>query len=307
MDLYSLYRSIDRVLTFLDEVDPEAAARARERYACFGRIRGREEVRAQAYGQMSHFGMTEDCERQAVEQLLTMRRELADGLRRDAEDPEARFFALQNAAVIRNAERYYRGMFDPGVNTWNVRDRHMVEVCLALRKHLAETGRSDRIVIWAHNSHLGDNRATRFAREGQVNVGQLLRQELGDETRIVGFSTHTGTVTAARDWDGPAERRDVRPSLEGSWEAALHGQPWDCFAFRTEDAPATRAETRLGRAIGVIYRPETERWSHYFEAVLGHQFDVMIHLDETRALEPLERWVDDRGHRDIAETYPSGL
>jgi erythromycin esterase-like protein len=305
MDLYSLYRSIAKVVGFLDEVDPEAASRARERYACFGRADGRAEV----YGQMSHFGITEDCERQAVEQLLEMREELARNLSGDSVDPEERFFAAQNAAVVKNAERYYRGMFDPSVNTWNVRDRHMFDICQALREHLAKEGSSDKIVVWAHNSHLGDARATQFAKQGQLNVGQLLREEHGDDCLLVGFSTHTGSVTAAQDWDGPALNRRVRPSLTGSWEQALHQIGWERFAFRTDDAPSTREQTRLGRAIGVVYRPETERWSHYFDAVLGRQYDVVIHLDETHALEPLERWahVEEDQTFDAPETYPSGL
>jgi erythromycin esterase-like protein len=219
------------------------------------------------------------------------------------------FFAEQNARLVRNAERYYRAMFGSHVGSWNLRDRHMAETLDALGPFLAAQGQGDKIVLWAHNSHLGDARATEMGAGGELNVGQLVRQRYGREARLVGFLTHAGTVTAASDWDRPAERKQVRPALEGSYEALLHeaGLPNVLLDF-TAPAPlvAGLTEARLERAIGVIYRPETERLSHYFHAQLPRQFDAVLYYDTTRAVEPLERTgVWERG--EIPETFPSTL
>jgi erythromycin esterase-like protein len=193
-------------------------------------------------------------------------------------------------------------MFRGGVQSWNLRDQHMVETLEELMAHLERRSGPAKVAVWEHNSHLGDNRATEVGQAGQLNVGQLMRERHGGDTLLVGFTTYTGTVTAASDWDGPAERKHVRRALPGSWEQLFHEQGQPAFLLDTADIRGRRLE----RAIGVVYRPETERISHYFNARLADQFDAVIHLDETHALEPLERtsqW--ERG--ELPETYPWGV
>lgn len=307
MDLYSLYRSIEKVLAFLDEVDPAAAAQARERYECFGGFGSRAEI----YGRAAGLGLKPSCENAAVAQLIDMLRRAQDHVRTDGLNAaDKQFFAVQNARLVRDAERYYRAMFGGRVNTWNLRDRHMMDTCEALREHLAAHAATNKIVVWAHNSHLGDARATEWTRVGQLNLGQLMRERYGSEVVIVGFSTHTGSVTAASDWDGPAEIKVVQPSLEGSWERALHevGAPRFVVVSRdASDAPELVDESRINRAIGVIYRPQTERQSHYFHSQIGRQFDVIVHYDESRAVRPLELWPAQEHPHEPAETFPFGL
>jgi len=306
LDLYSLYTSIAAVIRYLDIADPEAAARARERYACFAHA-GEE---AQTYGRMVDLGMTPSCEEEALRQLLDLRQHAADLALRDGRIPEDEYFyAEQNARLILNAEEYYRTMFRGRVSSWNLRDQHMADTLGALVRHLEEKGAVPKVVVWAHNSHLGDARATYMGEIGEWNVGQLVRQRHGDDARLVGFTTNSGTVTAASDWDGPAERKQVLPGMPGSFERLLHEVGIPAFLLLLRDGgKVTEAlcEVRLERAIGVIYRPRTERQSHYFEARLGEQFDAVVHYDETRALEPLERtprWESG----EPAETFPSGL
>jgi erythromycin esterase-like protein len=285
LDLYSLHRSIDAVLAYLDKVDSEAAARARERYACF-EMYGED---PQAYGWASTLGMSKTCEDEVTAQLVELQRKAPAG--------DEAFFAEQNARLVANAETYYRAMFGRRANSWNVRDQHMMETLEALLEH---AGPQSRAVVWAHNSHLGDARATEMSARGELNLGQLVRQRFGGQAWLVGFTTHAGSVTAARDWGDPAERRRVRPSLEGSWERLFHDTGLQRFLLL--QIPSGE---RLERAIGVIYRPESERFSHYFGARLADQFDAVIHIDETSALHPLEAW--SRDEVDLPETYPSGV
>jgi erythromycin esterase-like protein len=306
LDLYSMHASMAAVLDYLDVVDREAAQRARHRYACFDHF-GED---PQAYGYAATVGLSESCEREVVEQLVELRGAAAEYIRRDGRLPhDALFFAEQNARLVRNAERYYRTMFSGHVQSWNLRDTHMVETLEALRRFLAQDGRPPKLVVWAHNSHLGDARATELGRRGELNVGQLVRTRFGMNAALVGFSTYTGTVTAATDWGGPAERKLVRPALRGSYEALFHDVPERNFLLdlRTDaELAAALAAPRLERAIGVIYRPESERLSHYFFARLSSQFDAVLHYDVTRAVEPLERTGEwERG--EMPETYPSAL
>src|SRR2546421_5008834 len=219
LDLYSLYTSVEAVLGFLDKVDPDAARRARYRYSCFEHFA----EDTQGYGYAATFGLTESCEQGVVEQLLEMRRrasELASLDGRVARDEF--FFAEQNARVVKNAEEYYRSMFRGRVESWNLRDRHMAETLDRLVAHLSAAGQEARVAVWEHNSHLGDARATYMADYGELNVGQLVRQRYGRESVLVGFTTYTGTVTAASDWDKPSERKRVRAGLPGSYEALFH-------------------------------------------------------------------------------------
>ena len=300
MDLYSLYASMDAVVKYLARHDPEAAARARGRYACF-EMPGREDG-GQAYGHAAHLGTIEPCEQQAVQQLLELQRRASREL-----DPEL-FSAEQNARLARNAEVYYRAMFGSRISTWNLRDRHMVETLDAVAAFLQRRDGYSRIAVWAHNSHLGDARATAMGEEGELNVGQLVREKHGDAALLVGFTTYEGTVTAADDWGGSPQRMTVRPALPGSVEELFHEVVLPRFFLPLRGAGEALGELReamLERAIGVVYRPSTERYSHYFEARLASQFDAVVHIDRTRAVEPLERsqlWT-----AEPPETYPSAL
>ncbi len=309
LDLYSLHRSMHEVISYLDKVDPRAAGRARQRYSCFDHASADD---GQAYGYSAAFGAGPSCERQAVDQLVEIQRNALAYARRDgllAEDEL--FYAEQNAQTVRDAEVYYRAMFSGRVTSWNLRDKHMAHTLEALLAHLDRhhDAPSARIVVWAHNSHVGDARATEVWADGQLTLGQLARQRFGAESRLIGFSTYTGTVTAASDWGGIAERKAVRPALAGSIEELLHETGNGAFmvsAALTPEAGEPLSAVRLGRAIGVIYRPETERQSHYFHVRPADQFDAMIHIDRTRALEPLEVtsvWIAG----ETPETYPSGL
>jgi erythromycin esterase-like protein len=305
MDLYSLYGSIRSVLDYLDRKDPEAAQRARSRYACFDHY-GED---SQAYGYAASFGMKSTCEDEVIQQLRDMNRHAMELTASSQEDRADVFFAQQNARLVRNAEEYYRTMFHGRVSSWNLRDSHMVETLQALEKYLTGMHGHARMAVWAHNSHLGDASATEMGDMGEWNVGQLARDRWGDDALLVGFSTHHGTVTAASEWDGTAERKRVRPGLEGSYEDLFHqlGEPRFWLPLRGNAALGELLrDKRLQRAIGVIYQPRTERMSHYFQTRLPAQFDAMIHIDETRAIEPLVP--EPTWHAgEPAETYPSGL
>lgn len=305
LDLYSLHRSMHEVINYLDKVDPLAAARARKRYGCFDHVSADD---GQAYGFAAAFGAGSSCERQAVEQLVDIQRNALSYARRDgllAEDEL--FYAEQNAKVVRNAEEYYRAMFRGRVTSWNLRDQHMAQTLDALITHLSRHTETPRIVVWAHNSHVGDARATEVAADGQLTLGQLARERYRHECRLIGFSTYTGTVTAANDWGGVAERKMVRPALAGSIEELFHETGRAEFVVTQDGAAATVLDTvRLNRAIGVIYLPATERQSHYFHVRPADQFDAMIHIENTQALEPLEvssQWTAG----ETPETYPTGL
>jgi erythromycin esterase-like protein len=304
LDLYGLHTSIEAVLRYLSTVDPAAAARARERYACFEQFG----ADVHGYGYTASLGLSGSCEEDVVAQLLDLRRRAAEYMRRDGHVAEDEyFFAEQNARLVRNAEQYYRAMFGDRAESWNLRDTHMMETLEALMEWTRRRGGAGKAVVWAHNSHLGDARATQMADWGELNLGQLVRQRYDRDAYLIGFTTHTGAVTAARDWDGPAERRQVRPSLAGSYEHLFHetGIPQFVLLLDREPARAALGPARLERAIGVVYRPESERASHYFRARLPEQFDAVIHVDTTTALSPLERWSHQEA--DLPETYPVGV
>ena len=306
LDLYSLGASMQAVIAYLDEQDPVAAARARARYECLQPYAGE----SAGYGQAVLAGVGEPCRRHVIEQLVELRRRAGDFLGRDgvaAEDEQ--FFAEQNAAVVADAEEYYRSMFADRAGSWNLRDRHMADTLDHLLAHLDRHGGTARIVVWAHNSHVGDARSTEMSGRGELNIGQLMRERHGRQAVNVGFTTYTGTVTAASNWDAPAERKHVRRALPDSYEALLHGVGIPGFLLcplAAGDSGRALLEPRLERAIGVIYRPDTERQSHYFAASAARQFDALVHIDHTRAVEPLEpsqTWT--RG--EPPETYPTAL
>jgi erythromycin esterase-like protein len=301
LDLYSLRASMDAVLRYLERVDPPAADRARARYACFDQFGDN----TRAYGFLAGTGVSRSCEDEAVRQLAELLRRTVAAAGRDGLAADELFEAVQNARVVKDAERYYREMFVAEVSTWNLRDRHMADTLGALVTHLDRRVGRARVAVWAHNSHLGDARATEMSARGELNLGQLARERYGGDVVSIGFTTHHGTVTAASDWDGPAERKRVRPALPESYEAAFHETELPRFLLpcRDGDREGALREPALERAIGVIYRPETERASHYFWASLSRQFDVVLHVDESRAVRPLEctaRW--DAG--EVPETYP---
>jgi erythromycin esterase-like protein len=306
LDLYSLHSSMAAVLRYLDRIDPAAAARARARYACFDQFGEEPEI----YGQATGFGLADSCEREAIAQLVELQQQRAEALARDGlvAGDEA-FAAEQDARVVVTAEEYYRAMFRGRVSTWNLRDTHMADTLDALAAHLGGA-RQAKIVVWAHNSHVGDARWSQMGQIGEISLGQLCRSRHPGDTVLIGFSTSTGTVAAASDWGGPVERKQVRPPLVGSYEALFRATGLPRFLLPLRDlgeAAGGLHEARLQRAIGVIYRPDTERQSHYFTARLPRQFDAILHLDQTRALEPMERSVSWEEGDEPPETYPTGL
>ncbi len=289
IDLYSLYTSVQEVIEYLERIDPDAAERARTRYSCFEHFA--EDITS--YGYAVVYGIQEPCEDDVVEQLLELQARASELAMRDgrvAEDDY--FYATQNARLVANAEAYYRTMFRGRESSWNLRDEHMADTLDALLEYHEARNPQTKAAIWAHNSHLGDARATEMGQRGEWNVGQLMRERHPGQCTLIGFTTHHGTVTAAKNWDWPAERMNVRPALPQSYEQLFHQTGIDNFFLNLQDSRQASRELmqpRLERAIGVIYRPETERASHYFRARLARQFDGVIHLDETQALEPLER------------------
>ncbi|WP_207477795.1 erythromycin esterase family protein [Arenibaculum pallidiluteum] len=300
LDLYSLDASIEAVLAYLDGVDPETAREARRRYACLEPWQRHPEV----YGRVS---MTEGfgrCEAGVLKVLTELlERRLAYG----ASGRTAFFDAARNARVVAAAERYYRAMFHGDDESWNLRDSHMAETLGALLDWHAGA----KAVVWAHNSHIGDARATGMTERGELNLGQLCRERYGQDAVLVGFGTHTGTVAAADDWDEPMEVMRVLPSRPDSIERPFHdaGIPrlWlDLRPGAPEQDPGlieALAKPRIERFIGVVYRPGTERWSHYVEARLSRQFDHYVFFDETSAVTPLPG-PEEPG---AEETFPFGL
>ncbi|MEA3213915.1 MAG: hypothetical protein QOJ19_71 [Acidimicrobiia bacterium] len=306
LDLYSLHRSIQEVIAYLASIDPAAAERARQRYSCFEQQGGDD---GRAYGFAAAFGAGESCETQVVDQLVELKR-IADeyASRHGLLAEDEAFYAEQNAHLVVDAEAFYRTMFRGRVSSWNLREQHMADTLDALLRHLGRRrGEPARIVVWTHNSHAGDARATETGLRGELSLGQLVRQRHPGASWSVAFTTYTGTVTAASDWGAPVDRKHVRPALPGSVEQVLHETALARLLLPFATAPRSAdvlRETRLERSIGVIYRPRTERESHYFRARVADQFDALIHLDETRAVEPLERTSRWEG-AEVPETYPT--
>lgn len=303
LDLYSLYRSAAAVIDYLMPFNPEAAERARHRYECLSTF-GRDEQR---YGYAASLGLTKTCEEKVLAELIELKRVEAELLQRDGRvASDEYFFAEQNARVVAKAQAYYREMFMGRINTWNLRDAHMVETLLGLDEHMHEHGQKMKAVVWAHNSHLGDARATQMSARGEFNVGQLLRQRFANDCKSIGFTGYAGTVTAASSWGGVAERKIVRPGIMGSYEELFHKIDLPSFVLNLQapELVSVLKHPRLERAIGVLYLPETERISHYFFSELPRQFDAVIHFQDTLAVEPLERtakWIagEDRADETI--------
>ncbi|MBW8815209.1 MAG: erythromycin esterase family protein [Caulobacterales bacterium] len=301
LDLYNLAGSMRTVIDYLDRVDPEAAGVARQRYGCLTPW----VQEPQGYGRMALSGRYAACEGAVTAMLKDM---LERQLRERGAGDEALLDAAQSARLVRDAEAYYRAMYWGGAEAWNLRDTHMFETLQAL---LDAKGPDAKAVVWAHNSHIGDARATEMGLvRDELNLGQLARQAWGEAARLIGFGTHTGTVACASDWDAPMEVKTVRPSMAGSQEAAAHDArvPRFLLDMRPGVNSALRralVEPRLQRFIGVIYRPETERWSHYVEARLSEQFDAFVWFDETTAVTPLARGGGEAAGED--DTWPFGV
>ncbi len=304
LDFYCLHASMAEVLDYLNRVDPAAAAQMRARDATFGGF-GED---AQAAGYAVTLGLTRSREDEAVRQLIEQRRRASQNAACDGHVADDQpFVEEQNAQLLRNATRHYRAMFGSRQESWNLRDAHMMEALDALMAHVARTSDGARAVVWAHNSHLGDARATEMGQHGEINLGQLVRERYGDEARLIGLTTYSGSVTAASGWDAPTRQMRVRPALPASYEALFHTVGMNRFMLTFEDEALCDALStpRLQRAIGAIYRPDTERVSHYFTTQLCRQFDIVLHLDRTHALTPFEAWAHIEA--DLPEGYPSGV
>ncbi|HVA37158.1 MAG TPA: erythromycin esterase family protein [Candidatus Dormibacteraeota bacterium] len=307
LDLYSLRASMEAVVAYLDRIDPGEAAKARRRYACFDQF-GEDVTR---YGYAASTDRSISCEDEIVQQLVEIQQRSFDYLSRNGRVAEdAFFYAEQNAHVARNAERYYRAMYRGRESSWNMRDRHMAETLDRLAEHLRRFELESKVVVWAHNSHVGDAGATDMGRAGEITLGQLVRMRHPGRAVLIGQTTFEGTVSAASDWHQPVERKRVRQALPGSYEALFHqvGLPRFLLDVRGAERSLPGFETpRLERAIGVVYRPQTERSSHYFRARLEEQFDVVLHVDRTRAVEPLETTELWTHGEEAPETYPTGV
>jgi erythromycin esterase-like protein len=293
LDLYNLHSSMQAVIGFLDERDPALATEARQHYSCLAPF-SRDPAR---YGAMALSAGFAFCAQGAAEMLTELlKRQCLGG------DCDEWLDAAGNARLVRNAEAYYRSMFLSDESSWNARDGHMFETLCQLLDH---KGADAKAVVWAHNSHIGDARATGIGRErGELNIGQLARQKFGDKARLIGFGTDHGTVAAADDWDEPMKIKQVRPSREDSHERLSHETGIERFLLDLrEGGPEPAREERLERFIGVIYRPESERWSHYSEAVLAEQYDAWVWFDETQAVTPL----GDLHGGNEPEMWPFGL
>lgn len=320
LDLYSMQSSMAAVIAYLSQVNPAAARDAAARYACFDQVGISDPERVGAeYGYAVTRGALDPCEDDVVAELLDLAAQRTALLSTDGQLAEDAYFdAVRNAQAVLDAEVYYRAMYYGRTTSWNLRDSHMVDTLAALREHLGTRVDRPKVVVWEHNSHVGDARATELGRPDrpgglrQHNVGQLVRERWPGESYIVGLTTSTGTVTAASDWGGPMRRMAVLPARTDSYEHAMSRWQVPAFVALTGAGPlgpegtARPGEALLERAIGVIYRPDTERVSHWFTARLHEQFDALIHIDTTSALQPL----DPSSHADRSEppeTYPSGL
>lgn len=297
LDLYSLYDSIRFVLDYLDKVDPQAAKVARERYGCLTPWQSDPATYGRA-ALSEKYPICEDDVAGALKDLQSKREAYA------SHDGERFLDAVQNARLVANAERYYRIMYYGSRASWNLRDGHMFETLKAL---LAHHGPNSKGIVWAHNSHVGDASATEMSARGEFNIGQLCRKEFGNACYTIGFGTDHGTVAAASDWGDPMEIKTVRPALKNSYEKLCHdtGVPRFMLPLRDPASAHRRAllEPHLERAIGVIYRPESELASHYFEATLPKQFDEYIWFDQTKAVTPIKT-AELVG---LPETYPFGV
>jgi len=297
LDLYSLYSSINAIIGYLEQVDTETADIARRHYGCL-RPWERDPI---TYGRVALTTKHKTCEQDVVSMLHRL---MQKRLEYSIHDGRKFLDAISNARLVKDAERYYRSMYEGSVKSWNLRDQHMFDTL----EHLLDFhGPDSKAVVWAHNSHLGNAEATEMGTRGEINVGSLCRERFGDSAYLIGFGTHQGTVAAASDWGAPMEIKNIVPSVPGSIERLCHDTGVSAFFLPlrhgSKDLIKQLRQPRLDRAIGVIYRPETELASHYFKASLSQQFDEYIWVDETRAVDALASEVEPG----IPETFPFGL
>lgn len=307
LDLYSLHDSMQDIINYLKEHQPDAAAKAIARYNCFDHVA----IDPQMYGYLVNQLVKNACIKEVTEQFLEMQHQAFAQLNNKSKlNSESLYYATQNARLVKNAEEYYRAMFEPRAVSWNIRDQHMVQTLTNLMTHIETTLKSPaKIIVWAHNSHVGDARATEMSDRGEINVGQLVREQYDTVSYLLGFSTYSGTVRAASDWDCDSEIKKVNTALEGSYEALFHDAVKKKFFLdlrHESHLMRLLKEPELQRAIGVIYLPESERMSHYYFSRLPYQFDGIIHIDDTHAVVPLEKG-DNGIAQELPETYPSGM
>jgi len=307
LDLYGLRASVGAVISYLRKIDPPAATRAQARYSCLDHFMDN----PQSYGQATATGLIDSCEKEVVRTLVELRRHAYEYIQRNGFVAQDEYFeARQNARLVKSAEEYYRALYRGRPNSWNLRDRHMFETLEDIADHLGKRlNREPRIVVWAHNSHIGNAAATDMARQGEYNIGQLTRTAYPGQTLLIGFSTCRGTVTAADNWDQPGRSHTINEPFPRSYEELFHHVSHKNFMLdlrEDNDAVANLMSPRLQRAIGVVYRPGTERYSHYLNCRLPEQFDFILHYDETSALHPLPTR-QRAGFGELEETYPTGL
>ncbi|GAA4391100.1 erythromycin esterase family protein [Hymenobacter koreensis] len=295
LDVYSLWESLEQIMQYAGTKGEAAAQAAQRAYRCFEPY----SADPQEYAQAVAF-VKEDCEDEVVTMLRELKRRLPatgpDGL-----GPEIDFATEQNALVAVNAERYYKAMLRGGGSSWNVRDRHMMET---LERLLELHGPDSKAIVWEHNTHIGDARYTDMAADGMVNVGQLARQQLGrEEVYSVGFGSYQGSVIAAKAWGAPIEKMPVPEARSNSWEALLHTQIGrNALLFSNEIRQLPALKEHIGhRAIGVVYRPERERFGNYVPTVVPERYDAFMYIEQTKALHPLPTKVNEHVPPDL---YP---
>jgi len=321
MDVYSLHLSMEAVLAHLASEDPELAKKVAREYSCFDKF-GDD---AQNYGRLVNYGAAKGCRNAAVRALSLVSSEFIADYSRAAESQDLftadeTFIAQMNAEVVVAAEKYYTSMFDPEENSWNIRDTHFFKAFQRVREHFQTTRNASNMVLWAHNSHLGDARYThldgsRYTSGQELNIGQLLKESYGDACLLVGQLTNNGKVLASDDWGGKGRVKVVRDALNDSYEELFHvcvkkaESPDFALDLRVPEVEKVMISNgiRLERAIGVIYRPQTERLSHYYFCNIARQFDLLCFFDKTSAVEPLDRTTDLTGSSDEPETFPSGF
>jgi erythromycin esterase-like protein len=308
LDMYSLYTSISCIIKTLHTINPEVAAQAQKRYACFDAYQDPQE-----YGYIAAQLVHAPCKDAVVAQLVALKQKELDFFKYDNLNPqEERFYLEHNALIIKNAEHYYRSLFeDNRAASWNIRDMHMMETIKAIEKYNRHAGRNHKIVVWAHNSHIGNASATQMSSYGEINVGQLVKEVYGGTAISIGFTTYTGTVSAASSWGADVEKKKIIPALPESVESFFHSVGKQAFVIIPNEDPALYAffdhDDYLQRAIGVIYLPESERQSHYFYAQLSRQYDIVIHYDTTQAVTPLDTNALWQQGEDLPETFPFGF
>ncbi|KAI9143444.1 hypothetical protein BKA69DRAFT_1061936 [Paraphysoderma sedebokerense] len=331
LDVYSLHSSSEAVIQYLQDKDPEAAEVAKSRYGCFTRF-GDDTM---SYAFSVRYGLAKTCEKEVVSVLRDLLRKRNDYLMKQFDafpgpKEEPQFVAEVNALVVKDAEKYYRSMIAEDEVSWNIRDTHFLSTLERVVSYLSKMKNSPaKVVVWAHNSHIGDARRTDMGqRRGEINIGQLCRERFGSDAFNIGFTTHGGTVTAAHKWDTPPHKFNINPARSDSFEhlfhQALNGSNFMLLfnQVKRDDNGQVRKDRRSGmdeviqrldrmklleRYIGVIYKPDTERWSHYSKAEIGSQYDAIIHIDQTRHLKPLDKFAHFPDEdENVPELFPFG-